>query len=43
MGPINRSALLKAFLRLDWNAVRQSLLLARLQAEFHLVEIPSEE
>jgi len=33
----------QAFLRLDWNAVRQSLLLARLQAEFHLVEIPSEE
>jgi hypothetical protein len=43
MRQIDREKLLKAFLRLDWSAVRQSILLARLQAEFNLVEIPAEE
>jgi hypothetical protein len=43
MGPIDREKLLKAFLRLDWTTVRRSILLARLQAEFNLVEIPAED
>lgn len=43
MKQTNPNEILAALLRRDWEAVRRSILLARLRAEFQLVEVSAEE